>query len=95
MKLATLANIDFNESTKLMTAALRSFHMEMSEGTHVTDVYSELAANAAANVQEIAYAMSKTSSIAASAGMDFEKLSAMLTVMIEATQEAPKLLKIA
>lgn len=91
MKLATLANIDFNESTKLMTAALRSFHMEMSEGTHVTDVYSELAANAAANVQEIAYAMSKTSSIAASAGMDFEKLSAMLTVMIEATQEAPSL----
>lgn len=89
MKLATLANIDFKESTKLMTAALRSFHMEMEEGSHVTDVYSELAAHAAANVQDIAYAMSKTSSIAASAGMKFENLSAMLTTMIESTQEAP------
>lgn len=95
MKLATLANIDFEQSTKLMTAALRSFHMEMTEGNHITDVYSELAANAAANVEDIAYAMSKTSSIAASAGMSFENLSAMLTTMIEATQEAPKLLKIA
>ena len=90
MKLATLANIDFSESTKLMTSALRSFHMEMEEGAHVTDVYSELAAHAAADVQGIAYAMSKTASIAASAGMDFEKLAAMLTTMIEVTQEAPE-----
>lgn len=95
MKLATLANIDFEQSTKLMTAALRAFHMELDEGAHITDVYSELAANAAANVQGIAYAMSKTSSIAASAGMSFENTAAMLTTMIEVTQEAPKLLKIA
>lgn len=95
MKLATLANIDFSDSTKLMTSALRSFHMEMEEGAHITDVYSELAAHAAADVKGIAYAMSKTASIAASAGMDFEKLSAMLTTMIEVTQEAPRKLKIA
>jgi TP901 family phage tail tape measure protein len=90
MKLATLANINFSDSTKLMTSALRSFHMEMEEGAHITDVYSELAAHAAADVKGIAYAMSKTASIAASAGMDFEKLSAMLTTMIEVTQEAPE-----
>lgn len=95
MKLATLANIDFSESTKLMTSALRSFHMEMEEGAHITDVYSELAAHAAADVQGIAYAMSKTASIAASAGMDFENLAAMLTTMIEVTQEAPRNLKAA
>lgn len=91
MKLATLANIDFEQSTKLMTAALRAFHMELDSGAHITDVYSELAANAAANVQDIAYAMSKTSSIAASAGMSFENTAAMLTTMIEVTQEAPSL----
>lgn len=90
MKLATLANIDFEQSTKLMTAALRAFHMELDSGAHITDVYSELAANAAANVQDIAYAMSKTSSIAASAGMSFENTAAMLTTMIEVTQEAPE-----
>jgi len=68
-----------------MTAALRGFHMEMSEGEHVTDVYSELAAHAAADVNGIAYAMSKTSSIAASAGMSFETTAAFLTQMIETT----------
>jgi len=62
-----------------MTAALRGFHMEMDQGAHVTDVYSELAAHAAADVNGIAYAMSKTASIANSAGMSFENTAAFLT----------------
>lgn len=90
MKLATLAGLDFEKATSQMTAALRGFHMEMNEGGRVTDVYSELAAKAAADVQQIAYAMSKTASIASSAGMEFETTSAFLTQMIETTQEAPK-----
>lgn len=90
MKLATLADLDFAEATSQMTAALRGFHMEMDEGARVTDVYSQLAAKAAADVQGIAYAMSKTASIASSAGMAFETTSAFLTQMIETTQEAPE-----
>lgn len=90
MKLATLAGLDFAEATSQMTAALRGFHLEMDEGARVTDVYSELAAKAAADVQGIAYAMSKTASIASSAGMEFETTSAFLTQMIETTQEAPE-----
>ena len=90
MKLATLAGLDFEKATSQMTAALRGFHMEMDEGGRVTDVYSELAAKAAADVQQIAYAMSKTASIASSAGMEFETTSAFLTQMIETTQEAPE-----
>lgn len=90
MKLATLAGLDFSEATSQMTAALRGFHMEMNEGGRVTDVYSELAAKAAADVEGIAYAMSKTASIASSAGMEFETTSAFLTQMIETTQEAPE-----
>lgn len=94
MKLATLAGLDFSEATAQMTAALRGFKMEMDEGARVTDVYSQLAAKAAADVQGIAYAMSKTASIAESAGMEFETTSAFLTQMIETTQEAPKQLLI-
>lgn len=44
---------------------LRGFKMEMDEGARVTDVYSQLASKAAADVQGIAYAMSKTASIGA------------------------------
>lgn len=91
MKLATLAGEDFAEATSQMTAALRGFKMEMDEGARVTDVYSQLAAKAAADVQGIAYAMSKTASIAESAGMKFETTSAFLTQMIETTQEAPSI----
>lgn len=90
MRLATLADLDFENATSQMTAALRGFHMEMDQGAHVTDVYSELAAHAAADVNGIAYAMSKTASIAYSAGMSFETTSAFLTQMIETTQEAPE-----
>ena len=89
MKLATLAGLDFSEATSQMTAALRGFKMEMDEGGRVTDVYAELAAKAAADVEGIATAMSKTASIASSAGMEFETTSAFLTQMIETTQEAP------
>lgn len=95
LKLATLAGLDFDEATAKMTAALRGFHMEMDQGEHVTDVYSELAAHAAADVNGIAYAMSKTASIANSAGMSFENTSAFITQMIETTQEAPKIKLIA
>lgn len=65
MKLATLAGTNFKEATSEMTAALRGFHMEMDEGERITDVYSELAAKAAADVQGIATAISKTASIGA------------------------------
>lgn len=88
MKLATLAGIDFSKATTEMTAAIRGFKMEMEDGGHVTDVYSTLAANAAAKVEDIAAAMSRTASIANSAGMSFENTSAFLTQMIETTQES-------
>jgi hypothetical protein len=54
MKLATLAGSDFSTATEQMTAALRGFNMEMDEGSRVTDVYSTLAANAAADVNLLA-----------------------------------------
>lgn len=88
MKLATLAGNDFQTATQEMTSALRGFKMEMDEGGHVTDVYSELAAHAAASVDDIAQAMARTASIANSAGMSFENTSVFLTQMIETTQES-------
>ena len=88
MKLATLAGNDFETATQEMTSAIRGFKMEMDEGGRVTDVYSSLAAHAAASVDDIALAMARTASIANSAGMSFENTSAFLTQMIETTQES-------
>ena len=73
-----------------MTAALRGFNMELNEASaqRVNDVYSNLAANAAANTHEIADAMTRTASIANAAGMEFETTAAFLTQMIETTRES-------
>ena len=87
MKLATLAGSDFSTATKEMTSTIHGFNMAMNEGSHITDVYSELAAHAAASVDEIANAMERTASIANSAGMSFENTSVFLTHMLETTQE--------
>lgn len=88
MKLATLANENYKTATEEMTAAIRGFRMEMDSGSHVTDVYSTLAASAAASVNDIASAISRTASIANSAGSSFENTSAFLTKVIETTQES-------
>lgn len=92
MKMAKIAAMDSTEATTAMTAALRGFNMELNEtsATRVNDVYSQLAAVTAADTNQIATAMEKTASIAASANMEFETTAALLAQIIETTQEAPE-----
>jgi TP901 family phage tail tape measure protein len=80
MKMAKIAGMDSTDATKAMTAALRGFNMELNEmsATKVNDVYSQLAAVTAADTNQIATAMEKTASIAASANMEFETTAALL-----------------
>ena len=92
VKMARVANMDAAAATQAMTAALRGFNMEIGEmdAKRVSDVYSELAAITAADTSQIATAMTKTASIAASANMEFETTAALLAQIIETTQEAPE-----
>jgi TP901 family phage tail tape measure protein len=80
MKMAKIAGMESAEATEAMTAALRGFNMELNEAsaTKVNDVYSQLAAVTAADTEQIATAMEKTASIAASANMEFETTAALL-----------------
>jgi TP901 family phage tail tape measure protein len=90
LKMARIAGLDAAEATDKMTAALRGFNMELNEASaeKVADVYSELAAITAADVNEISSAMTKTASIASSAGMEFETTAAFLSQIIETTRES-------
>lgn len=92
MKMARVAGIDYAEATQYMTSALRGFNMELNEtsATRVNDVYSELAKITAADTNQIAIAMSKVASLANSANMELETTSAILSQIIETTQEAPE-----
>lgn len=90
LKMARIAGIDAASATDAMTVALRAFNMELDEGSaqKVNDIYSKLAAITAADVQEVSTAMSKTASIAASAGASIENTSAFLSQIIETTRES-------
>lgn len=75
-----------------MTSALRGFNMELNQvsSQRVNDVYSELAAITASDVEELGIAMSKTASLAHSANMEFETTAALLAQGVEATRESPE-----
>ena len=86
LKLATIANVDYADATDYMTVAIRGFKMEMTEAQNVVDVYSNLAAVTASDVEELAVAMSKTASSAEAVGSSFENTSAMIALMVETTR---------
>ena len=90
IKMAQIAGMDFATATNQMTAAIRGFNLEMNQASMVNDIFSTLAANAAVSTQELSYALTKTASIAESAGMSIDTTSAFLTKMIETTREAPE-----
>lgn len=77
--------MDYAEAADAMTVAIRGFQLEMSDAQHVTDVYSQVAAISASDTQELATAMSKTASSAASVGMSFENTTAMIATMVNSS----------
>ncbi len=90
LKMARIAGLEAAEATDRMTNALRGFNMALTEANaqRVDDVYSELAANTASNVDEISTAMTKVASLAHNANMEFETTAAFLAQIIETTRES-------
>lgn len=83
-----MASVDYSAAADYMTVATRAFRIEVEEASRVTDVYSTLAASSASSTEELAIAMSKTASSAASVGASFENTTTMMAVMISATRES-------
>ena len=90
LKMAKIAGLDYSKATDNMTVALNGFKIAANEANEIVDVYAQLAATSAVSTEELAYAMSKTASIAASAGMSFQNTSVFLAQMIQTTREAPE-----
>ena len=90
LKMARIAGLDAADATDRMTNALRGFNMELNttDAQRVDDVYSQLAAMSASNVDEISTAMTKVASLAHSANMEFETTAAFLAQIIETTRES-------
>lgn len=90
LRFARIAEMDYADATDAMTVAINAFKLEASDATRIIDVYSQLAARAAVDQNELATAMSKVASMASSVGMSLESTSAFLTQIIETTRESPE-----
>ena len=90
LKMARISGMSYADAADGMTVAIRAFKMGMEDASHVTDVYSKVAAITASNSQELIEAMSKTASGAANVGSSFENTTAMIATMVEATRESPE-----
>ena len=90
MKMARIAGLGFADATDAMSSAILGFGMEMNQlnAQKIGDIYSQLAAISASDVEELSTAMSKVASIAANAGMEVANTSALLALGIETTRES-------
>lgn len=85
LKMAKIANLDYSKAADYMTVAIRGFHLEMDQASHIVDVYSKIAAVSASDTEELATAMSKTASSAAAVGSSFENTTAFIALMVDNT----------
>lgn len=90
LKFAKISGLEFAQATDYMTSALNAYNIAAKDANEITDTYSALSAAAAVDSQEVAIAMSKVASMAASAGSSFKDTSAYLSKIIETTREAPE-----
>ena len=81
---AKAANVAFDTAAEHITAATNALG---AEAQHVADVYLMLGDSAASSGSEIAAAMTKASATAQAAGVSFEELSTMITVVSESTRQ--------
>lgn len=90
LEFARIAEMDYAAATDAMTVAVNAFNLKAKDSIKIVDIYSNLAAKAAVDQSELANAMSKVASMAASVGMSLETTSTFLTQIIETTREAPE-----
>lgn len=86
LKLSASADIETSQSMKIITSAVNALGEE-SERT--ADVMLKSANISASSVGEIGEAFTKTASSAKATGMELTELSAVLSTLIEVTQESP------
>lgn len=87
---AKISNEDVPTAADQITAAINGFGFSVDQVSDVIDKMSVLAAYSAADINELATAMSKGASQASVAGLSFDQYNAYLATMIETTREAPE-----
>lgn len=84
--LATVGNMEAAESTEALTATLNGFNLAASDAMAVVDTLNALDLAYATSAEELATALQRVSSVAQTAGVGFQDLASVLTVVSSNTR---------
>ena len=84
--LATVGNMEAAESTKALTATLNGFNLAASDAMSVVDTLNALDLAYATSAEELTTALQRVSSVAQTAGVGFQDLASILTVVSSNTR---------
>ena len=87
VKLARLGFMDMSSATTSLTAVLKGFNLQATESSEIVDKLTRLDAEYATTAGDIATALSRTAAVAKSANLDLDQTAAMLTTIIDITQQ--------
>ena len=90
-QLSKLGMLDMNSATKVLTSTLKGFKMQANEASSVVDKLTKLDMNYAASAGEIGEAMSRTSAIASQMGLSIDETAAMVTTIMDVTQQSAEM----
>ena len=88
--LATVGDMDAAEATENLTAVLNGFQMDASQAMNVVDTLNTLDLEFATSANELATAMQRSASVAQTAGMSFQDLASIMTVVSSTTRLSAK-----
>lgn len=88
---ATVAGIEVEEATRLMTSSINNFIEEGENGgqaaQRIADTYANFGDRVATDAESIATAMTKTAASASNVGLSLEQTAAMASTILAVTQE--------
>lgn len=87
VKLARLGFMDMSSATTSLTAVLKGFNLQATESSEIVDKLTKLDAEYATTAGDIATALSRTAAAAKAANLDLDQTAAMLTTIIDITQQ--------
>lgn len=86
MQLSKLGMLDAATATKVLTSAIKGFHMEASQASVVVDKLTKLDMNYAASAGDIGEALSRVAATAQSVNLTMDQTAGILTVIMDVTQ---------
>lgn len=84
--LSTVGNMGADEASTALTSIINGFGMATDQATHVIDTLDALDLAYATSTQELAEGLQRSASVAKTAGMSFEDLASIMTVVSSTTR---------